>query len=117
MMPSIGASMNAKADSRDDAGERYSPTRSLFGAEGRVLLSCVSMNVCSCTVTVAERDPDFVLAATVKATSVVPEPFGVTTVSHWASLTAVHAHPACVVTAKVPLPPSLGNVALPGDSA
>ena len=50
-----------------------------------------------------------VFAATLKLAVLLPVPLPVTTVTHAALLAAVHAQPALVVTATLPVPPGAAN--------
>ena len=69
--------------------------------------ACVTVNVWPAMVSVPVRAGP-VFAATVKFTVPLPVPDVTPSVSHAALLTAVHVHPAVVVTATgVPAPPPL----------
>jgi len=60
-------------------------------------------------VSVADRSPVVVFAATLKLAAPSPVPLPVTTVTHPALLVAAHAQPAVVVTATLPVPPAAVN--------
>ena len=65
---------------------------------------------------VAERAPPVVFAATVKATVPLPvalEPLVI--VTHPALLAALHAHPAALVTPTLPVPPPTANASDAAD--
>ena len=78
--------------------------------------ACVTVNVLPAAVSVPVRIVPAVLAATVNATVPFPDPDAPpVTVIHVLLLVAVHAHPAAVVTALLPVPPAAGSDWLAGE--
>jgi hypothetical protein len=74
------------------------------------------VNVCPAIVNVPVRLLPVLFAATVKLTVPFPVPVDpLVMVIQLALLTAVHAHPDCVVTETVPVPPAFSNVSLVGE--
>ena len=76
--------------------------------------SCETVKVSPAITIVPVRDVAPVWAATVYVIVPFPVPRGegrsaAVTVIQLAALDAVHGHPACVVTATLSLPPTLGN--------
>jgi hypothetical protein len=64
---------------------------------------------------VADRALVVVFAATLKLAVLLPVPLPVTIVTHAALLAAVHAQPALVVTATLPVPPVAANACEVGE--
>lgn len=85
----------------------------MSGALGIVGGACVTLTARPATVSVAVRDVVPVFAAIVKAVEPDPGPEPVSVIQLAPSV-ADHAHPACVVTAIVPVPPAESSVMVRG---
>jgi hypothetical protein len=90
--------------------------RGFLGLLGRAVFDWLTANALPPTVTSALLALPVVLAATEKPTDDGPEPLAEATVTHDALFVTLQAQPACVVTSKDPLPPSLSKLPLVGDS-